>query len=159
MHAIDASTQAASAAVAEGLVTLFHELMRGTGGQVVDALNEHGLSLTEMKALHVLEEAHGTTEPSVKDLGGHLAMSLPAASRTADGLLQRGLVARREDNEDRRIKRLTITPRGREVLRELQVVRLAGVTRWADGLTPAQRDALLSALTLLHPTTEEETDA
>lgn len=134
---------------------LFHELMRGTGGKVVDALNEHGLSLTEMKALHVLEEADGTSEPSVKELGGHLAMSLPAASRTADALLQRGLVARREDTEDRRIKRLTITPRGREVLRELQVVRLAGVAQWADGLTPTQRDALHAALTLLHDTKDE----
>lgn len=150
MQAIDARAEATSAALAEELVWLFHELMRGTGGRVVEALNAHDLSLTEMKALHTLNDANGG-EHSVKDLGACLAMSLPAASRTAEGLLQRGLVARREDPADRRIKRLTITAEGSRVLRELEAVRLAGVETWADQLTADQRDALHAALLLLRP--------
>jgi DNA-binding MarR family transcriptional regulator len=143
--------------VAQGLVRLLHEIMRGTGGQVVAALNEHGLSLTEMKALHVLDEPDG--EVSVKELGCSLAMSLPGASRTADGLLQRGLVARHEDAGDRRIKRLSITPAGRDVLRALEAARLAGIERWAQDLTDTQRDALHAALLTLHPAGEDPTHA
>jgi DNA-binding MarR family transcriptional regulator len=149
MQATDASTHASSADVAQGLVRLLHDIMRGTGGLVVEALNEHGLSLTQMKALHVLDEPRD--DVSVKELGACLAMSLPAASRTADSLLQRGLVAREEDAGDRRIKRLTITPAGREVLRALEEARLTGVERWAHDLTEVQRDALHAALATLAP--------
>lgn len=149
MHVTDAAKHASSAVVAEGLVALFHELVRGTGGRVVEALNEHGLSLTQMKALNLLDDdADG--ERSVKELGGCLAMSLPQASRTADHLLQRGLVTRREDPGDRRIKRLQITPQGRDVLHALDAARLVGVERWADALSPRQRDALHAALLTLH---------
>jgi DNA-binding MarR family transcriptional regulator len=148
MQASNASVHATSAEVAQELVRLLHELMRGTGGRVVQALNEYGLSLTQMKALHLLDEP--TEEVSVKVLGTCLAMSLPAASRTADSLLQRGLVTRHEDHDDRRIKRLLITPEGREVLRTLEAARLVGVERWAQALTTTQRDALLAALLTLH---------
>ena len=40
-------------------------------------------------------------------------MSLPNASRTVDGLLQRGLVERREDEHDRRVKRVGAQREGR----------------------------------------------
>ncbi|MCW3014548.1 MAG: MarR family transcriptional regulator [Solirubrobacterales bacterium] len=133
-----------------------HELMRGTGGRVVETLNEYGLSLTQMKALYLLDEP--TEEVSVKVLGTCLAMSLPAASRTADSLLLRGLVTRHEDPEDRRIKRLLITPEGREVLRTLEAVRLDGVERWAQALTTTQRDALHAALLTLHDGDDDHPD-
>lgn len=156
MHAIDAGTHATSEAVAEGLVRLLHELMRGTGGRVVERLIEHGLTLTQMKALNILDDETGATgEQSVKGLGACLALSLPAASRTADGLLQRGFVTRREDPEDRRIKRLMITEEGRAVLRDIEAARLAGVERWADALTTAQRDALHAALLALQETPKD----
>lgn len=158
MQATDASTHASTTDVAKGIVRLFHDVMRGTGARVVAALNEHEISLTQMKTLYVLDEPESVI--SVKELGSRLAMSLPAASRTADGLLQRGLVARHEDPEDRRIKRLTITPAGRELLRTLEEARLDGAERWALDLTQAQRDALHAAfLTLHHPADEDHSHA
>lgn len=148
MHAIDAGAHASAHVVAEGLTRLWHELMRGTGGHVVAALHEHDLTLTQMKALNVLDD-EATGDRSVKQLGGCLALSLPAASRAADSLLQRGLVTRTEDPEDRRIKRLGITDDGRAVLRALEEARLAGIERWAEALTDTQRDALHAALQTL----------
>lgn len=148
MHATNTPAHATSAELAEQLVRLLHDVMRGTGGSVVEALIEHGLSLTQMKALNLLEDSQG--ERSVKDLGTCLAMSLPAASRTADSLCQRGLVDRQEDPEDRRIKRLQITDEGRDVLHALEAARLVGVERWAQDLTTTQRDALHAALLHLH---------
>jgi DNA-binding MarR family transcriptional regulator len=147
MQAINAPAHATSAQLAAELATLWHEIMRGTGARMVEALNEHDLTLTQMKALNALDDASG--ERSVKDLGACLAMSLPAASRTAEGLLQRGLVAREEDPADRRIKRLTITDDGRDVLRALESARLVGLEAWSQGLTTRQRDALHTALLTL----------
>lgn len=126
-----------------------HTLMRGTGGRVVEALNAHDLSLTQMKALNLLDDPDAG-DRSVKELGSCMALSLPGASRAAESLLQRGFVERREDPDDRRIKRLSITASGREVLRELEAARLAGVETWADGLSTTQRDALHAALMTLH---------
>lgn len=156
MHATNAPAHATSAELAEQLVRLLHDVMRGTGSSVVEALTEHGLSLTQMKALNLLEDSQG--ERSVKDLGGCLAMSLPAASRTADSLCQRGLVDRQEDREDRRIKRLQITDEGRSVLQALESARLVGVERWAHDLTTTQRDALHAALLTLHTDTPPDAE-
>jgi DNA-binding MarR family transcriptional regulator len=160
MHATDASAHASSTAVAQELVRLLHELMRGTGGRVVEALNAQQLSLTQMKALNMLDHDAGAAELSIKELGTCLTLSLPAASRTIDSLLQRGLVTRTEDPADRRIKRLAITAEGREVLRALEAARMVGVERWAAALTTEQRDALHAALlTLRTPTPKDPTHA
>jgi DNA-binding MarR family transcriptional regulator len=162
MHATDASAHASTTAVAQELVRLLHELMRGTGGRVVEALNAQQLSLTQMKALSMLDHDADAdaAELSIKELGTCLTLSLPAASRTIDSLLQRGLVTRTEDPADRRIKRLAITAEGREVLRALEAARMVGVERWAAALTTEQRDALHAALlTLRTPTPKDPTHA
>jgi DNA-binding MarR family transcriptional regulator len=149
MEATDAPTHASSTDVAAEVIRLMQTMMKGTGSRLVGALNEHDLSLTQMKALNLLEDpADGAS--SIKELGARLALSLPAASRTADSLLQRGLVTRTEDPEDRRIKRLALTDKGRDVLNNLEAARLAGVAGWADSLTPTQRDGLHAALIALH---------
>ena len=62
-------------------------------------LGEVGLSFTQMKALFLLSELD---ESSVKDLSDRLSMSVPAMSRSVDGLVGRGFVARRECENDRR---------------------------------------------------------
>ena len=51
-----------------------------------------------------------TARVSVKELAEELGLSLPGASRAVDALLQRGLVERREDEHDRRMKRAARSP-------------------------------------------------
>ena len=50
-------------------------------------------SFSQVKMLFLLEDGG---EHSVKELASHLGLSLPAASRAVDGLIQRGCVTRRE---------------------------------------------------------------
>src|SRR5690349_5021643 len=76
------------------------------------ALAELDLSFTQVKALFTLERG----ERSVGEIGTALGLSLPATSRSVDGLAQRGFVVRRESSEDRRSKLVALTPQGREVL-------------------------------------------
>jgi DNA-binding MarR family transcriptional regulator len=119
-------------------------LMQTHGRDVMQLATEFELSLSQMKALHLLFNA---VEPvSVKALGEGLGLSLAAMSRGADGLVQRGLVDRLEDPLDRRIKRLSLTRSGRELVQKLREVRMAGFEQFISTLSPKERTQLAKAL-------------
>jgi DNA-binding MarR family transcriptional regulator len=106
-------------------------------------LGEVGLSFTQLKVLFLLEERD---EPTVKDIAERLSMSLPAMSRAVDGLVQRGFVARREHDTDRRSKRIALLPSGREVLDRVAAAREHALVAFAAELPDAERTALYAAL-------------
>jgi DNA-binding MarR family transcriptional regulator len=138
------STSVSAAELAEELQALWSHLMRGDPGRVYALLADLDLSMTQMKTLHHL---HACVEQlSVKDLSERMGISLPAASRTIDGLLRRGWVERREDERDRRMKRVRITEDGRDVVRAIERARLVGLQRFAETLTDEQRARLAAAL-------------
>jgi DNA-binding MarR family transcriptional regulator len=144
-----ASTQATPEALAAELLKLWHRLIKGSTPALYATLSELDLSMTQMKTLHHLADCPAHLEQSVRDLAEGLAMSLPNASRTVDGLLQRALVERREDEHDRRIKRVRITQAGREVVDRIDTARLEGLAGWSASLTPEQRTRLFDALSHL----------
>src|SRR3954453_8835795 len=116
MHATDAPAQTSVSAqdVARQLLDLWGVCMRQGGNQATYALfAELDLSLTQMKALHMLESC--PEELSVKELSDRLPMSMPTASRLAESLQQRGWPERLEDEHDRRTKRVRIPADGHEV--------------------------------------------
>ena len=106
-------------------------------------LGEVGLSFTQMKALFLLQEQD---EMTVKDIAARLSMSLPAMSRSVDGLVQRGFVARRESEIDRRSRQIALLPEGREVLDRVTAARENALVAFAAELSDAERTALHAAL-------------
>jgi DNA-binding MarR family transcriptional regulator len=147
MHASSSSKEASAKAVAGALLDLWRQILAGSTRDLYRLLAELDLSMTQLKMLHVLVECQA--EVSVKEVAEDLAMSLPNASRTIDGLLQRGLVERREDEHDRRVKRVGPTPAARELIDRVDTVRLQGLEAWAEDLSPVQRQTLLDALSIL----------
>jgi DNA-binding MarR family transcriptional regulator len=145
VQAIDTDTRE----LAHELSLLWAQVNRGAGGAVAALFDELGLTLTQVKALHALH--YCGCEISVKDLAERLGLSLPGASRTVDGLLKRGWLERREDTDDRRVRRVGITEEGQDVVRRIEGVRLAGLEAWAQTLTPEQRARLLDVLQDLKP--------
>jgi DNA-binding MarR family transcriptional regulator len=139
-----ASRQVSSRKLAAELLELWHHLMRGSSQQMYALIAELDVSITQMKTLHVL--ADGGSELSVKELSDRLGLSLPGASRIVDALMRRGWLERREDPDDRRMKRVRITDDGRKVLDRIEAARLAGLEDYAASLTPEQRTRLSSAL-------------
>lgn len=139
------------ARLARELLEMWGEIMRGSGHEVYAVFEELDVSLTHIKTLHALADPYAGAEPSVKDLAERLGLSLAAASRTAEALLRRGWVERREDPHDRRVKRLSITREGRSVIERIEAARLAGLRAWSASLTPAQRETLSAALHDLRP--------
>jgi DNA-binding MarR family transcriptional regulator len=126
---------------------LWRQILAGSTRSLYALLAELDLSITQLKLLHILVESPRQT--SVKELAAELSMSLPNASRTIDGLLQRGLLERREDEHDRRIRRVAPTPAARELIDRVDTARLHGLEAWAARLTEVQRRTLLDALSSL----------
>jgi DNA-binding MarR family transcriptional regulator len=147
VHASNASTEATPEALAAALMDLWRTILKGSTRDLYKLLGELDLSMTQIKLLHVLVECE--TEISVKELAEALSMSLPNASRTVDHLLQRGLVERREDEHDRRVKRVGATAAARDLIDRVDTARLQGLECWAAGLSPDQRQPLLDALSHL----------
>jgi DNA-binding MarR family transcriptional regulator len=139
MHATGAATDAA--ALAQGLAAFYAHAMRPSS-RLVAEFERLDLSFPQFKALSAATEG----EPTVKELAERLGLSLPGASRAVDHLVRRGLLDRREDPNDRRCKRLSVTGAGRELVDRLDDARLAALETFALGMDPAHREALHAAL-------------
>ena len=118
--------------------------MKGQSKTMFALLDDLDLSMSHVKALGVLADCG--CELSVKEVSEELGLSLPGGSRTIDALLRRGYLERREDEHDRRMKRLRVTDEGRAVLQTVNNARLAGLEAFAAKLPADKRDALAAAL-------------
>lgn len=147
MKASSADLEVTPEALAGELLDLWRVILKGSTRELYRLLDELELSLTQLKLLHVLVEC--AVEVSVKELAERMTISLPSASRTVDALLQRGLVERREDTDDRRIKRVGANDAARALIDRVDTARLHGLEDWAAQLSDEQRGALMSALALL----------
>jgi DNA-binding MarR family transcriptional regulator len=133
----DAATQ-----LAEELLALWMRVVNSRGMETYAIFEELDLTLTQVKTMCALSG----DELTVKELAELLGLSLPGASRAVDVLVERGLLHRREDTTDRRMKRLSTTEAGRRALARLDEARLAGIEKFAATLPPAQIKRLSGAL-------------
>ena len=78
------------------------------------ALADVGLSLPQYRVLGVLSEGSAISSAMAE----RLAVRPPSVSAMVDGLVGRGLMERRHNDDDRRTVSLVLTPAGRRVLAE-----------------------------------------
>jgi DNA-binding MarR family transcriptional regulator len=133
------------AELAEKLGAVTRAAMKVGEHQFFQAIDDLELSFTQFKLLIQLWEHE--SELSVKAAGDSLGLSLPAISRAVDGLVQRGLATRVEDETDRRAKRISATDDGRALLDRLVALRAKATVDLVAALEPAEREALSDALT------------
>jgi DNA-binding MarR family transcriptional regulator len=91
-----------------------------------------------MGQYNVLMRLFHTERCGVGDVGSQLGITTAAASQLVDKLVQQGWVERAEDPDDRRVKRLTLSRTGRELVELGLEARL----KWTAGLPevlPADR--------------------
>jgi DNA-binding MarR family transcriptional regulator len=140
MHATTASAQAPDVeATAQALAAVLRHLVAGTEADLFREVERLGLSFSQIKCLRVLVDHAPASVGGVSD---EIGLSLPAVSRAIEGLVQRGLVRRIEDPEDRRAKRLTLTAKGRKTFAGLLELRLAGIRGFVGSLEADEREAL-----------------
>jgi len=129
------------------LSALVRHLFLYDRGNVLRVIEESGLSTTQCKALLELGGLGEEAPPrQVSDLAETLGVSVPSMSRAVDGLVKKRLATRVEDTEDRRVRRIAIAAKGKQLVDTLLVVRQAGMETFAESLTAAQRRKLDSAI-------------
>ena len=135
---------ATTSELADRLLALWKYVAREAGAELSELLDELDLSMAHVKTLDALS-SHATS-PSVKQLSTSLRCSLANSSRSVDALVRRGLLERREDDVDRRVKRLTVTDAGVDALARIDGLRLVALERFAQNLSADERDRLAGAL-------------
>ena len=116
-------------------------------GNQLRVIEECGLSMTQCKALLELGGIGEGNEPrQVSELAETFGVSVPSMSRAVDALVGEDLATRVEDPEDRRVRRVGITDKGKDLVDTLLVVRQAGLESFAESLSAAQRRKLDAAV-------------
>lgn len=132
------------------LSALLRHLFLYDRGNQLRVIEESGLSMTQCKALLELGGLGEETEPrQVSDLAETFGVSVPSMSRAVDALVKKRLATRVEDAEDRRVRRVAITEKGKRLVETLLVVRQAGMEAFAASLSAAQRRKLDAAIDAL----------
>jgi len=134
-------------ALAEDLYALIVFLHKNCNADLFEAVGALELSLSQIKLLHHLEDQ--PRELSLKEAAEVVHVSMPAASRMVDDLVRRGFAQRREDEDDRRMKRVCLTDGGRTAIRRLNAARLNGLDQFSKTLTTTERRSLGEALSQL----------
>jgi DNA-binding MarR family transcriptional regulator len=123
---------------------LLLELARSVGLlHVMDAGGAGQVSLSEVFALHELE-ANGVL--AQQDLAARLQLDKSTVSRLVAGLEARGLLVRERDPDNRRIVRLSFTPAGDRLHRDLAHAMHARQRSVLAAMTPSERAALRTGL-------------
>lgn len=121
-----------------------HELMgvinQRTTGETLELMHEQQLTLPMMVALYQLQFSGPTP---LSTLGQCLRLSSSAASSMVDRLVERGLVSRREDPEDRRQKLIGVTATGTELVGRMAAARAREMEVAFSGVPPELRTRLI----------------
>ncbi|MEO6885710.1 MAG: MarR family winged helix-turn-helix transcriptional regulator [Jatrophihabitantaceae bacterium] len=97
--------------VLEQFLTRLHFLGEA---EAIDTLVDTDLSFSQVRMICVL--AIHDSAIAINELAQHLRMSVAATGRAVEQLAGLGLVERREDPHDRRIRRVSLSPTGRTLM-------------------------------------------
>jgi len=143
----------------EQLTTIVREwaevFMHRSGRDFKRFMNATGLSFSQINVLMGLFH-HGSA--GVSEIGEKMGVTNAAASQSIDKLVQMGLIERTEDPDDRRAKRLELTPKGRDLIEKGVEARMKWIEGITDALTPQQQSMVISALTLLNEAARKTED-
>ncbi|MEW6093612.1 MAG: MarR family transcriptional regulator [Chloroflexota bacterium] len=105
-----------------------------------------GLSMPQFGVLMHLFHGGGC---AVSDIGKHMATSNAAASQLIDGLVEKGLIERTENPEDRRAKQITLSEKGHTLIEAGMRQRYHWVGDLVANLSSEELEAVSKALPVL----------
>lgn len=85
-------------------------------------------------------------ELAVHELADRLGLSVAATGRAVDSLVRAGMVVRREDEHDRRVKRISLADAGNRLIERLSKAQQEPLRTFAGLLTDRERTDLYNAL-------------
>lgn len=104
------------------------------------------LSIPQLRSLAFLNRS---PDASLSDLAEHLGVTCATASATTERLVQRNLVQRIDDPQERRRVLLNLTQEGKHQLKQSQDQTRTHIADLLEGLTPEQVSNIEEGLALL----------
>ncbi|KKW90771.1 MarR family winged helix-turn-helix transcriptional regulator [Sphingobium chungbukense] len=101
------------------------------------AMTEQGASLAQTKVLMCIKARSGNAR--AVDIAEIMGVAPRTATEALDGLERDGLIRRIPDKEDRRVKRLTLTPAGEAAVAVAEPLRRQLMTKLLANLNPSER--------------------
>ncbi|HLK13238.1 MAG TPA: MarR family transcriptional regulator [Fimbriimonadaceae bacterium] len=99
-------------------------------------------SVPQLRLLRLL----GTAPRTASGLGEELGLSVSAITQMANRLASLGLISRTDDTNDRRIKHVTLTPKGIQLLAERRSRRVDQAQEILARMSPEKRKQLIEVL-------------
>jgi DNA-binding MarR family transcriptional regulator len=133
------------------LEAFFRQVACSKADSDLRSMVELELSISQFRCLITLGQ-HDTPLP-INELADLLDLTLATAGRNVDRLVAHGLVERREDPHDRRVRLVSLSEAGRTIMTEIDVHRHNALVAFARSLDPSDRDRLFAALApIVEPT-------
>jgi DNA-binding MarR family transcriptional regulator len=129
--------------VAGCLELLFERLVHVGEAEMMEVLAHQDLSFTQARVLFTV--ANGQPM-AINELAVQLGQSVGAAGRNVDSLVRSGLVERNENPVDRRVRLVSVSAKGQEVVDHHVRARRHVLRAFAEQLPEEQSARLLDAL-------------
>lgn len=118
------------------------------------AAEEYDISFEQF---HILRHIHQGLA-SVSELADNRGISRAAISQSVDALVEKGLIARRTDEQDRRYIHLELTPSGNRLLNAIFEKNREWMKKKLQQLSPDELSQINQALDVLRTTFNSSTD-
>lgn len=128
-------------------------IMRRAKREMHFAHNEHGLTRQQIHILMMIH--HAESGKTAKELAQLLEVTPSAITQFVDGLVEKGLVKRAQNNEDRRAIPIKLTDAARDMFVAFRKSYYAAIAPQFRGFT---EEELAQFLTLLEKTAPENTE-
>jgi DNA-binding MarR family transcriptional regulator len=113
------------------------------GAEGLSALADADLSWSQVRVTMLLACSE---QLPIRSVSERLGISVHSAGRTIDQLVELGIVDRRESQTDRRVKLVSLTPRGAEIIDQQLALRRRALQVFLDRLPDDRVTALAEAL-------------
>jgi DNA-binding MarR family transcriptional regulator len=119
---------------------LFYRIVRPTLNELMDGdLTEVQLACLRFVFLH--------PDPSVGAIADGLSFSNAASAKLVDRLVKKKLLSREEDQQDRRVLKIKLTPEGQKLLDTIEKIEAQQFDAVLQRLSPEEHTALETGLT------------
>lgn len=118
---------------------LMRELMRRQKGP----LAKGEISLPQLLVLNYINNKGGAI---MSEIARHMSATLSAATGMVDRLVQSGFLLRERDEKDRRIVKISLTNKGRDIVGRVEKERLLLIKETFGKLTEEERERYLEIL-------------
>lgn len=129
------------------LTSLLPNIIRGFLRKQSDELAKGKISIPQYLTLDYI---YTNAEQKMSKLAKVMAVSLPAMSGLIERLHKLGMVRRNYDPRDRRIVKIALTPKGKEVVVKIRTQRERIISNVFGKISAREREEYLHILTKIH---------